>query len=138
MKLFALTVAVCLLFAADDPSKIELDRFQGTWTLASEEFEGKAVPPETVPDVSYTVHGDKVSFVGRGAERTATLKVDPSKTPKTYDLERDDGLRTLKGIYAWDGDDLKVCAADDQGDRPTELKTAEGGKNRLRVWKLKK
>jgi uncharacterized protein (TIGR03067 family) len=84
------------------------------------------------------VRDGKVTFTANGVERTATLTVDATKDPKTYDLRRDDGLRTLKGIYMWDGDDLKVCAADDQGDRPTEFKTAPGGKNRLRVWKRTK
>jgi uncharacterized protein (TIGR03067 family) len=139
VKLLALTVAAAgLLLAVDDPAKKELDKFQGTWTLTSEEFEGKPTPPENLPDVSYTVQGDKVVFTSNGKERTATLTLDASKDPKTYDLRRDDGLRTLKGVYAWDGDDLKICAADDQGDRPTELTTAPGSKNRLRVWKRKK
>jgi uncharacterized protein (TIGR03067 family) len=138
MKALVLMLGVVLLAAVDDPSKADLAKFDGTWTLASEEFEGKTIPAEDLPDVSYTVRDGKVSFTANGEERTATLTVDASKDPKTYDLRRDDGLRTLKGIYTWDGDDLKVCSADDQGERPSDFKTAPGSKNRIRVWKRKK
>ena len=64
--------------------------------------------------------------------------MDPSKTPKTYDLLRDDGRLSLKGIYTWDGDDIRICSADDQGDRPAELRTEPGSKNRIRVLKRRK
>jgi uncharacterized protein (TIGR03067 family) len=138
MKALVLMIGVVLLPAYGGASKTELAKFDGTWTLASEEFEGKTIPPEDLPDVSYTVRDGKVSFTANGEERRATLTVDASKEPKTYDLRRDDGLRTLKGIYTWDGDDLKVCSADDQGERPSGFKTAPGSKNRIRVWKRKK
>jgi hypothetical protein len=44
----------------------------------------------------------------------------------------------LRGIYNWDGDNLRTCSADDQGDRPTEFRTVPGSKNRIRVWNRKK
>jgi uncharacterized protein (TIGR03067 family) len=138
MTTFVLMLGVLLFPAVDDPSQKELAKFDGTWTLASEEFEGKKVAPEDLPGASYTVRDGKVTFTATGVERTATLTVDATKDPKTYDLRRDDGLRTLKGIYTWDGDDLKVCSADDQGERPSDFKTAPGSKNRIRVWKRKK
>src|SRR5262249_47544221 len=108
--------------------------------LVSEEFEGRTVPAGELADdlknFSYTVRGDKVLFTANGEERSATIKLDPSKTPKTYDILRDDGLRSLKGIYTCDGFKIiKICAADDQGDRPTEFRTEPGSKNRIRVWK---
>jgi len=75
------------------------------------------------------------ALASNGKPRSATVKMDPTKTPRTYDLLRDDGHRSLKGIYTWEGDKLKVCASDDNGDRPTEFKTEPGSKNRIRVWK---
>ncbi len=139
MRMLALMVAVAGLSPADEaPSKRELDMYQGIWVMDSEEFEGKAVPPDQLPDMSYTVRGDKVLFASNGKDRSATVKLDPGKTPKTYDLLRDDGLLSLKGIYIWDGDNIKICAAEDQGDRPTEFRTEPGSKNRIRVWKRKK
>jgi uncharacterized protein (TIGR03067 family) len=141
MTAFALTVAVAVLATAtDNTPESELDKYQGTWVLVSEEFQGMKVPAgelaKELKDLSYTVRRDKLLFGWRGGDRSATIKMDPSKSPKTYDLLRDDG-RPLKGIYAWDGENLKVCTADDQGDRPTEFKTMAGSGNRIRVWKRK-
>ncbi len=138
MRMLALMVAAAgLRLAADDPSRSELDRYQGTWVLVSEEFGGKAVPTVELLDLSNTVRGDRVRFTIRGKDRSATVTLDSSKTPKTYDLLRDDGLQSLEGIYMWEGDNIKICSADDQGDRPTEFRTAPGSKNRIRVWKRK-
>ena len=133
-----MVAAAGLLLAADNQSKSELDRYQGTWVLVVEEFGGRRVPSERLPDLSYTVRGDKVFFTTNGKERSATVKFDPSKSPKTYDLLRDDGLLSLKGIYTWDGDNIRICSADDQGDRPTAFRTEPGSKNRIRAWSRKK
>jgi uncharacterized protein (TIGR03067 family) len=140
MTTLALTVAAAALsLATDDTSMSELEKYQGTWVLVSEEFEGKKVPAEELAaglkELSHTVEGDKVRFTSNGKDRSATVRLDPSSSPKTYDLLRDDGLRSLKGIYTWDGDNIKICVTDDQGVRPTEFRTGPENKNRIRVWK---
>jgi uncharacterized protein (TIGR03067 family) len=132
-----LVLTVVLFLAGDDALKSELERYQGTWVLVSEEFEGKKVPADELPDLSYTVRGDKVLFTSRGRDRSATVTLDPSKTPRTLDLLRDDGVGSLKGIYTWDGETIKICSADDEGDRPTGFTTGAGSRNRIRVWKRK-
>ena len=143
MTTLALTVTAAVLsLATHDTPESELDKYQGTWILVSEEFGGKTIPAKELPDdvkhLSYTVRGDKVLFASNGGDRSATIKLDPNKGPKTYDLLRDDG-RSLKGIYTWDGfKTIKICAADDFGERPMEFGTAPGSKNRIRVWKLQR
>jgi uncharacterized protein (TIGR03067 family) len=141
MAALALTVAVVILSrGTDDTPTGELDKYQGTWFLVSEQFDGKKVPAEglssEVKNLSYTVRGDTLLFSSRGESRSAKVKLDPNRSPKTYDLLRDDG-RLLKGIYAWDGEAIKICSADDGGDRPTDFKTEAGSRNRIRVWKRK-
>ena len=117
----------------------ELDRYQGTWVLISEEFEGKTVPAGKRPEMTCTVKGDKVVSTVKGKELSAFVELDPMKTPRTYELIREDGIHSLHGIYMWDGDDtIKICAADQGGDRPAEFKTGPGSRNRIRVWKRKK
>ncbi len=139
MTLPGLLVTVAgLLVAADDPLKIELGKYQGTWVLISEEYEGEAVPDTQLRDLSYTVVGNRVLFTSNGKDHSATVRMDPSKTPGTYDLLRDDGRVSMAGIYTWDGENIKICSADDQGDRPRAFKTEPGSKNRIRVWKRKK
>jgi uncharacterized protein (TIGR03067 family) len=127
-----------LCIATEDTPKSELDKYQGTWVLVSEEFEGKKLAAEQIngelSSLCYTIRGDVLRFTSSGNGRWATIKLDPNRSPRTYDLFRDDG-RPFKGIYAWDGETIKVCAADDEGDRPIEFKTAAGSRNRIRVWK---
>ena len=139
MKIAFITAVAWSLVAADDPAKRELEKYQGTWVLISEEYQGKPVPIEKLPKISLTVQGEKVLFTSNGKERSAFVELDPTKEPRTYDLLRDDGFVSLRAIYAWDGDDtIKICAADDQGDRPAAFKTKPGSRNRIRVWKRKK
>lgn len=141
MRTLALGMAIAVLsLATNDTPESELDRYQGTWVLVSEEFEGKRVPAkelaEDSKDLSYTVRGDKLLYSLRGEARSVTIKLDPTANPRTYDLVWDDDGRSLKGIYTWDGfKTLKVCSADDQGDRPKEFKTGPGSRNRIRIWR---
>jgi uncharacterized protein (TIGR03067 family) len=141
MPIVPIVAVAGLLLGADDPAKSELDRYHGTWVLVSEEFEGTKVPAKDLADelqnLSYTVRGEKLLYTSRGEARWATIKLDPNKSPKTYDLVRDDG-RPYKGIYAWDGDKIKICAAGDGGDRPTAFETKPGSKNRIRVWQRRR
>jgi uncharacterized protein (TIGR03067 family) len=137
----ALTFAVAALsLATDGTPKSELDRYQGTWVVVSEEFEGRKVSAERLPDnlkeLTHTVRGDTLFFTSHGQDRSATIQLNPNKSPKTYDLVRDDG-RPLEGIYTWEGDNIKICTEEDQGDRPTAFKTGPGSKIRIRVFKRK-
>jgi uncharacterized protein (TIGR03067 family) len=127
-----------LLRSGEGPSDSELDRYQGTWVLVAEEFEGKTISAGEMADLSYTIRGDRLFYTSNGEARSARVRLAPSKSPKTYDLVRDDGLRSLEGIYAWDGDTIKICSADDQGPRPEAFRTEPGSKNRIRIWKHKK
>jgi uncharacterized protein (TIGR03067 family) len=139
MRMFAPMVAAAgLLLAANDPAKSDLDKYQGTWVLLSEECGGKKASADELKDLSYTVRGHVILFKSRGKDRAAIVKLDPSRNPKAYDLVRDDGLVSLKGIYEWDGDMIKICSAQDQGDRPTAFETRPGSKNQIRVWKHKR
>ena len=59
MKIAFVTAVAWSLVAADDPAQRELEKYQGTWVLVSEEFEGKPVPIEKRPEMSLTVRGRK-------------------------------------------------------------------------------
>jgi uncharacterized protein (TIGR03067 family) len=135
----AFTIAL-LRLAADETPESELARYQGTWVLASEEFGGRTVPAEDLAedlkDLAYTVRGNELHFTARGRDRTATIQLDPTRSPRTYDLVRDDGRR-IRGIYRWEDETIKVCSADDEGARPREFKAQAGSKVRIRVWKRK-
>ncbi len=46
-----------------------------------------------------TVKRDKVVSTVKGKELSAFVELDPMKTPRTYELIREDGIHSLHGIY---------------------------------------
>lgn len=65
-----------------------------------------------------------------GHTQTSQYKLNPSKTPKTIDfIHREGGEKghTVVGIYALEGDTLKICWAGSRTvGRPTEFKDIPG------------
>jgi uncharacterized protein (TIGR03067 family) len=109
-----------------DPAQDELEKLQGPWKVVSLEKDGKKQSEDAVKTLKITIKEDKFLFKEGDKESEATLKIDPAKKPKTIDLvvKEGDALKTLKGIYQLDGDDLTICAAGDpNGERPTKFAT---------------
>jgi RNA polymerase sigma factor (sigma-70 family) len=98
---------------ADDKPKSDLDKLKGTWQAESfEGVAGKAEGKGSEADLfKLTVDGEKFTFegifgMGRGPAK-GTLKLYPTKSPKTFDMTTPEGK--LIGIYELDGDELKIC-----------------------------
>ena len=126
---------------ADDKADIEkeLKKFQGTWTFQSVEAGGKEVPAAEFKGITVTFEGDKYA-VKKADEviEAATLKLDPSKSPKTLDVMVAEGPNkgaVMLGIYEISGDTLKVCFDPEGKKRPTEFKTAAGSPTTLALYK---
>src|SRR5262245_4336801 len=121
--LAALTVALLLAADADDAKK-ELAKLAGTWDVVSVERDGKALPADKAKGGTLTIKGDK--YVVKIGETTieGVYKLDPSLKPKAIDAIRtngDDKGKSLLGIFALDGDELKMCFnAPGNKDRPRE------------------
>src|SRR5262249_39470738 len=108
----------------------ELKKFQGTWTFESVEAGGKEEPAADFKGITVVFEGDKYA-VKKGDEviQAATLKLDPSKSPKTLDSTVTEGPNkgtVILGIYEISGDTLKVCFDPEGKKRPTEFKTTSG------------
>lgn len=125
----------------DSTTSSELQRaqaiFQGTWTFTSINDDGEQFGPELIhrafaQDGRATVKGRTLSIVNpeTGQRRTASLRLDPSKSPKRIDvINRND--RIYRGIYKLEGDDLVVCLdRGEDGPRPVDF-TAAAGSGRL-------
>jgi uncharacterized protein (TIGR03067 family) len=68
----------------------------------------------------------------------AKITIDPRKKVKTMDYEMTEGTTKGKkhlGIYEIDGDTVKFCFAQPDGERPTSFEAKEGSKNVLSTWK---
>lgn len=126
---------------ADDKADVEkeLKKHQGTWTVESIEAGGKKLPADLFKGMTLTFEGDKYSVkMGAQVIQAATLKLDPSKSPKTMDATVTDGLHkgsVILGIYEINGDTLKECFDEDGKKRPTEFKTVAGTQTTLVVYR---
>ena len=149
MKTRCLAVlAVVLLLAADDAKdakKKDLDLLQGTWTASSVEFNGDKVEADIVKNLSVVIDGDKMTIKGESVEvekyGKATLKIDPTTTPKIIDISitgGDEKGTTFEGIYEVDKDEWKLCVKLAGKERPAKLESAAGSQDVLVVFQREK
>jgi uncharacterized protein (TIGR03067 family) len=140
--------AGCLLLGtaslvADDDAKKALDALQGTWQLDSFSVDGMKAPADFVKEVKFTVKNNKYSLTIKGQEaESGTIKLDPSKKPKTIDLDiarGNDKGKKQAGIYTLEGDTLTFCLAKPgEADRPAKLESTKESKTVLSVMKRDK
>ena len=117
----------------------ELKKFQGTWTFESVQAGGKEIPAAEFKGITVTFEGDKYA-VKKGDEvvQAATLKLDPSKSPKTLDVTVAEGPNkgaVMLGIYEIGGETLKVCFDPHGKKRPTEFRSPPGSEYFVNVHK---
>jgi uncharacterized protein (TIGR03067 family) len=125
---FALLALACAAVAGPGEPPTDLERMQGNWrVLKIADGSDAPPPPEVVKEMCFSIKGDKMT-PRRGlflAQSPATLKLDPSKKPKTVDLlgfgqkrvDPPDGGQPkmvpnpepVLGIYELDGDGLRFC-----------------------------
>ncbi len=126
-------VVLTLLFAAGltmsaVAADTKDDKLEGKWSVVSVERDGKV--DEKWTDGVRTMKDGKYELTPKkGDAVTGGYKiVDASAKLKEIDFTPDGGQfkgKTLQGIYAIDGDTLKICFAEPDKDRPTEF-TSKG------------
>jgi uncharacterized protein (TIGR03067 family) len=121
----------------------DLQAFKGTWRLSSREEDGKKSGDEEIKDVIGTIDGSGKVSVRRGDKliNEGTVKLDPTKKPKTIDVTFTGGERKGKGvlgIYEIDGDTFRVCVARPGDEWPAEFSARAGSSRILVVYKREK
>jgi uncharacterized protein (TIGR03067 family) len=121
----------------------DLQAFKGTWRLNSKEVDGKKFSEEEIKDVIMSNDGSGRASVRRGDKvlAEATVKLDPTKKPKTIDVTFTEGERkgkTVLGIYEIESDAFRVCVARPGDERPTEFTAKAGSGCTLIVYKREK
>ena len=135
-----LPILLSALAPGDDgwkPTNAELQRahemLAGSWQFVSIDDKGEKLGPKLVEtrfarDGILTIADRQLAIVNpvTGEKRTATYRIDPSKTPRRIDLfTRDD--RILRGIYKFENDNLIICLQPGEGkDLPQEFTSPDG------------
>lgn len=138
-------LAASLLFGCGDKeAPNDIDRLQGTWEKVYAEqiiklkkgFKKQRLVIEG--DMLTSKRGDELDFKGR-------ITLDPSKNPKTLDMELAEDAHGYKkgeisqGIYMIEGDTLKWCnAAPGADDRPEKFSNNVEKNHILLVFKREK
>jgi uncharacterized protein (TIGR03067 family) len=117
--------------AADDPQKTDdAEAFKGDWKAVSVTQSGQAVPAEIATHVKF--HFDGKSYVNKLDDMVEEggYTIDPSKTPKTIDIDiktGDDKGKKQLCIYKLDKDKLTIIAAKAGAtERPTSFNSEAG------------
>jgi uncharacterized protein (TIGR03067 family) len=111
--------------------KDDAKAMEGEWKVTTWEQGGTALPAESLEGSTWTVKGDKYTFVMGGNTEEGTFKLDPAKKPATIDLDITAGNckgNNQVGIYKIDGDTITLCFnRPGATGRPTEFKSTEDG-----------
>ncbi|MBV9122712.1 MAG: TIGR03067 domain-containing protein, partial [Planctomycetes bacterium] len=147
--------------AADQEKKFknDLDQLQGTWRLVRSESDGLTFDEDRpeVKDTRLVIDKSSVTMIGKvihdprihkepeDVKAVGTVTLDAEKNPKqiVFTWESNPLLSkeylTQRGIYALEGDSLKLCLYFPGSDTklliPTELSAHAGSKRSLGTWR---
>jgi uncharacterized protein (TIGR03067 family) len=132
MAFFYAATCFGMLLAAQQPPmpidpalKQELMQFQGSWLIEALEDNGKKLDADELKGRTLLFAGDH--FVLRGPNNLrqhGMVKLGFAKKPKTLNatvLQGKERGTTMLGIYAFDGDTLKICLDVQGEERPKEF-----------------
>jgi uncharacterized protein (TIGR03067 family) len=137
MAFLVAALALTAARPAQAGSKKDLSALQGSWTLVSVERDGE-VQEFTERPFRWVI---KEAGVRYGGQPLAEFALDPMTTPKNIDLTFLKPKRVYEGIYALDGDTLKICVnrqTEGVKDRPVGFQTKGKADLRLLVFKRDK
>jgi uncharacterized protein (TIGR03067 family) len=128
-------MAVLLAFVMpvwpEEEKKTDSDRLQGRWTVLSGESNGELVNKDKIRATVVVFEKTRLYVEDKGHNKlwVMTFKLDPTKKPKTISMKLEEGKykgASSGGIYALEGEYLKLCYALPNGKKPTSFKTARG------------
>jgi uncharacterized protein (TIGR03067 family) len=137
-------ISVSALCAEKETPESVAQALKGDWTVVGiEDAEMKATPDE-LRGMQWSIEGDMISASQPGVSGKMRFKVDPTQSPKHFDITSLDGNMkgsTDIGIYELENDRLRIClrdSANKTGDRPNRFADAAPGKTGYWIISLKK
>lgn len=114
-----LTLAMCwlilgtwLVSALAQPAQEAQKKLQGSWIATKAERDGKVADDVVGHRLIFTGSRFQIQSKDGKPVYAGTVRVDPSAKPAAIDFEHTEGTlkgKAWKGIYALDGDTLKIC-----------------------------
>jgi uncharacterized protein (TIGR03067 family) len=137
-------VALCLLarsaaHAAGEVPRDDDAALCGAWACTAAVVDGKPLSDAVVKELRLTIDPHRYR-TERGGEVLfdSTYRIDPSKRPRQIEMtatEGDAAGQPALGIYALEGDTLRMCYVMPGGARPKTFESAPGSKAFLVTWK---
>jgi uncharacterized protein (TIGR03067 family) len=142
----ALTLLLLTGFAlrAQDANaaKQELAKLEGEWKVEKIEAGGISAMPDQLKELkSVTFKGNSFVSLAGAAKVEGTVRIDPTKRPKTLDLMFKSGQdkdAVFKAIYSLDGDEFKLCGSELGKDRPKDFDVKDKKNHTLMILKRSK
>jgi uncharacterized protein (TIGR03067 family) len=143
MKLIGWAILTGVIWlAADDAelSKKDLQKMQGDWAAVEMIRDGNPLERDAAQAYFRTVSGEKYSIVRyRKVMGEGTFRIDASKAPREIDATPSSpGAKTLKGIYEWHGEKLKMIFGPPGGTRPKDFNAEAGSQQAYTLWEREK
>jgi uncharacterized protein (TIGR03067 family) len=121
----------------------DYSRLQGVWSFVSVEVDGAEQPTASFEGHRLIILEDGRYTIVQGPRiTTGRVTLDPTRTPKHYDVTITDGPRrdqVTPGIYDFSGDTFRICLALPGRDRPSTFDTQPGsGRIAFSFWRIEK
>jgi uncharacterized protein (TIGR03067 family) len=123
---------------AEDAARSDQQKLQGTWKVLAGNEGGKTLPPSRVKGTKMVVKANEIKVEEQDKQRVMTFTLDPAKEPRAIDLTIHEGKpkgEPCQGIYALEGDMLKICFALPGKIRPGNFTPVPGSGEMLFVLK---
>jgi uncharacterized protein (TIGR03067 family) len=111
-----------------DPAA-DLKALEGTWEVVTYEVKGKKASDAGYASPKTIIFSAGKTNLLEREETDLPIKLDLSKTPRAIDVYLIDAMKAkahVKGIYALDGDNLKICLPlSMEAERPTKFSSED-------------
>jgi uncharacterized protein (TIGR03067 family) len=122
----------------DDVAK-EKKLLEGKWLVTALVKQGLESQDLKAGAMTITIQGDKMTARDKAKfVDESTFSIDPSKNPREITItvrQEDKKAFSMNGIYSVTGDELRICIARPDDDRPKEFTSKEGSGTTLMTFK---